>query len=103
MTLKLENVSSVYSGKLGSCCCGCSGKHSYASAHRLWATKNRGYKVLDAEVSDRSVKTIVGKINKALHEGKAGEITPEYYSAEVGQRLYIAYLRTASSVDLLPK
>lgn len=55
--VNIEQVSSVYSGKNGSCCCGCAGKHTYASAHRTWASKNRGYNVGLDEVNDRVVST----------------------------------------------
>jgi hypothetical protein len=40
--LSVDKVAHVYSGKLG-CACGCRGKHTYASKHREWAGKHRGY------------------------------------------------------------
>ena len=64
----LTDVVSVYSGKAGKCCCGCSGKHR-ASAHRQVAAKSRGYAVDDDEVSDRSVKLIYRKV-KAAFDGR---------------------------------
>ena len=89
--LVLENVSSVYSGVNGRCCCGCAGKHTYAQAHRRFASANRGYPVTDEEISDRSVKLIVGKIQKA---GTAVAKDDLVY-AVVGKRLYVAYLKTS--------
>jgi len=92
MKIKIETVASVYSGKAGRCCCGCSGNHRYASAHVKWASKNRGYKVTDEEISDRSVKMLVNKLNKA----DAKELThdnPIYVSMERGGRLYVAYFK----------
>lgn len=87
--IALEKVSSVYSGKNGKCCCGCSGKHSYASQHREFASSRRGYNVTDKEISDRSVKTIVNKMNNY-----PGEIIYEngHVYLEHGNRLYIAYM-----------
>jgi len=74
MKIKIETVASVYSGKAGRCCCGCSGNHRYASAHAA------------------HVKMLVNKLNKA----DAKELThdnPVYVSMERGGRLYVAYLK----------
>lgn len=91
-TINIENVSSVYSGKDGKCCCGCSGKHTYASAHVKWASKHRGYKVEADEVSDRSVKTIVNKINRLIKTGCIdADVDPKYTAVTDNGRLYIAY------------
>lgn len=58
----MKPIASVYSGINGKCCCGCAGKHRYASEHVEWASKNRGYEVRPEEVSDRSVKLISKKV-----------------------------------------
>lgn len=50
-------LASAYSGRPG-CACGCRGNYRYASAHREWAGRNRGYAVGDDDVSDRSVARI---------------------------------------------
>lgn len=55
-------IASVYSGKPG-CMCGCRGKYHYASAFLAAERKKQGL-ITDDEVSDRSVKIIVGKLNK---------------------------------------
>lgn len=60
--MPLSRIASVYSGKPGRCCCGCSGKYSYASKHSKWSSKDRGYEVQADEISDRSVKIIYNKI-----------------------------------------
>ena len=93
--INLPNVASVYSGIDGRCCCGCSGKHTYASKHRVWGSKNRGYKVEDDQVNDRTVKMIVNKIEKAIAAGvKPYKHNPEeLVSITVGSRLYIAYMK----------
>lgn len=82
----LSSVASVYSGKNGRCCCGCSGKYRYARAHRDWSSKNRGYAVDDEDVSDRSVAMIVRKINAAECRERAGR----QVCAVIGDRLYMA-------------
>jgi hypothetical protein len=91
--INLSKVQSVYSGKAGACCCGCAGKHTYAKATQAAAGKYRGYAVGDEECNDRVVKLIVNKMNKnpdvKKEFGMAGHI---FYSVEVGQRLYVAYL-----------
>lgn len=89
MSIQLENVMSVYSGRVGSCCCGCSGKHTYAKAHQKAASKSRGYAVTDDEVNDKTVKLVVGKMNK---EEKLDDDADDVKSVTVGNRLYVAYL-----------
>ena len=87
-----DKVMSVYSGKNGKCCCGCAGKHYYASQFQKQASEHRGYEVTDDEVSDRMVKRVVGIINAAA----SVEVEPSFISAVVGERLYIAYRRDNS-------
>lgn len=87
--VQLENVSSVYSGINGRCCCGCSGKHTYAAQHVEWASDNRGYPVTPDEVNDRTVKLVVNKINAA----NAVATFPGLVSIVIGRRIYIAYLK----------
>lgn len=87
VTVSLDSVKSVYSGKAGKCACGCAGKHSYASAWRETAGKSRGYAVQDDEVSDRSVAAIFAKLSAAGAKFEDGHVW-----AEVGNRLYVAYL-----------
>ena len=89
MTLTLDNVASVYSGKRGMCCCGCAGKHTYASALRAEASKSRGYEVRDEEINDRTVKMIFNKFMKNEFE----KIRDTCYSYETDTRLYVLYLK----------
>jgi len=89
--MKNKDIVSVYSGKAGRCCCGCAGKHTYASAHREWASKNRGYAVTDDEVDDRLVKIISNKVLKdpdVEHEDSLSCV-------EIGNRLLIVYYKEA--------
>ena len=89
-----DDVISVYSGRDRACCCGCSGKHSYASKYRAYAGRHRGYKVQDNEMSDLTVKRIVGKINKSyMAEPQTTSMCAEYMTAVIGKRLYIAYFK----------
>lgn len=92
MTLTLDNVASVYSGKVGRCCCGCSGKHTYASALRDEAGKSRGYEVRDEEINDRTVKMIFNKIMKAYYKDVT-KINETCYSYETETRLYVLYMK----------
>jgi len=83
-------ITSVYSGINGRCCCGCSGKHRYASKYRESASNRRGYVVSDEEVSDRSVKIISNKVlnhpDMVFNEDHAWTV--------IGNRLLIAYFKT---------
>lgn len=93
MTIRLEDVVSVYSGKANRCCCGCSGKHTYSSAHR--DTVRRGYEVLDEEVNDRSVKMIFNKVFSGKY-GPAIQNSPDdetIWYVDTDTRSYIVYLK----------
>ena len=57
--LNISNITKVYSGKAGTCMCGCAGKYSY-TAHGA-AEDGPGYDVSDS-VNERSVKIIAGKV-----------------------------------------
>ena len=61
LPINLNQVFATYSGRPG-CMCGCMGKYSHPQAQRNFASKYRGYAVDDCEVSDRSVKLTVKKI-----------------------------------------
>lgn len=62
MKIELRQVASVYSGKAHHCACGCSGKHRYASAHKAWASKHRGYAIEKSEINDAQVAKIVALV-----------------------------------------
>lgn len=84
----VEDVLSVYSGKDGKCCCGCSGKHTYGT-HRLQeVAKSRGYSISDDEVNDREVKRILNIVRKSDDSFSIGS---NHVSCVVGKRLYIVY------------
>lgn len=83
--IELAKVAQVYSGMNNRCCCGCAGKHSYASQHLRASIKSHGYQL---EASDRSIKIIVDKMNKILPEVIMED---NLCYAVVGKRLYIAY------------
>ena len=74
MTLTLDNVASVYSGKLNRCCCGCSGKHT------------------DADENPCTVKMIFNKIMKAYYKDVT-KISDTCYSLETDTRLYVVYMK----------
>jgi hypothetical protein len=87
--MTVAEVSSVYSGKDGKCCCGCSGKHSYSKAHQAAAGERRGYAVGDDEVNDR----MVAKVLRLLQAAKPEDVMAgkNHYATVVGQRLYVVY------------
>lgn len=91
--IKLENVKSVYSGINGRCCCGCSGKHTYPSTDIKAAGKARGYEIQQEEISDRTVKMMINKINKQIELNNIEYDEEDFISCVVGNRVYIAYLK----------
>ncbi len=91
----LRHVSSVYSGTHG-CACGCRGTHTYASQHREWASKHRGYDVTDEDVNDNRVKRFVNKMNKMLANGVQPEFpgaTNDFISIKTSTRQYVVYYK----------
>ena len=90
MTLTIDNVASVYSGKRGMCACGCAGKHTYSTEHKAWASKDRGYEVYDDEVNDRTVKMI---FNKVMKDPDMEMITPEIATFDTETRTYVVYFK----------
>jgi hypothetical protein len=92
LTISQRDVQSVYSGRPG-CCCGCRGKHTYASATYKDAAKQRGYPIDANEVNDATVKLILNRMMSmaANREDAAVSVTPRYVSVEIVNRLYIAY------------
>ena len=64
-----SNIAKTYSGRAGSCMCGCAGKYSFTARGAVDA--NPGYDVSDS-VNERSVKIIAGKVLRnpnAVREG----------------------------------
>ena len=57
--LDISKIAKVYSGKKGTCMCGCAGKYSYTA--RGAVENSPGYDVSDS-VNERSVKIIAGKV-----------------------------------------
>ena len=90
--MKLENVSSVYVGKSGKCCCGCSGTHWYATEHKDWATKDRGYEVTQDELNDDKIKRVFNKIVK--NQDNLEYTTKNFTSFDTGSTLYIVYFKS---------
>ena len=90
--VKLEDVMRVYSGKAGKCMCGCSGTYKVASAHKRIADENRGYHYNEEDVSDRSVKTIFGKIGKLIQAGVRYDLHHSYLALDTtAGRTYVLY------------
>ena len=75
-------------GKSGKCCCGCSGTHRYASAHREVASSWRGYVVADEEINDVQVRRVCRKI--AEFPGQV-EVHSDHVALDHEGRLLIAY------------
>lgn len=83
----------VYRGKDGACCCGCSGKHRYASVGRKVEGTKRGYAVKDEEVNDKYVKRIANVILANLDIAKVYDTGTGcgYVSVVIDGIIYIAY------------
>ena len=84
----LSNVRSAYSGKVGRCCCGCSGKHVYQERTRELASKWRGYSVDDDEINEKKIASILKKIQN----DPQSYAEDNHIALETERKLYIVYL-----------
>ena len=79
--INVNHVIKSYTGRTG-CMCGCRGNYRVASAHLAAASAERGYAYDASEVSDRSVKIVVNKLNRLIDwadaDAVAKYVTPEY-------------------------
>ena len=80
--IDVNNVIRVYNGKANRCCCGCSGKHNYASAARGKGKEIRGYEIGEEEISDRAVLLAVNKINRAMKNDPDSVMYNNSYGSE---------------------
>jgi len=90
--LSKDQVLSVYSGRDGKCCCGCSGKHSYNPAYEAEGSASVGYPVF---CDGREVSRILNLVKKFEDSAEFAD-NNEWVSVTVGKKLYIVYPRRAS-------
>jgi hypothetical protein len=85
--MDISNIAKVYSGKAGTCMCGCAGKYSY-TAHGA-VEDNPGYDVTES-INERSVKIIAGKVlrNPNTDYSDAG-----YAVLKQGGRVLVVFLK----------
>ena len=83
----MRNILSVYSGKLGKCMCGCSGKHTYNPQFREEGTKRRGYVVTDEDCNAATVKRIANKVLNSANCVDEGD----YAYVDTDTRSYVVY------------
>jgi len=99
--LEQKQIASVYSGQNGKCCCGCAGKHYYSSDWVKEASEDRGYDVGPEEVSDRMIKRVTNILIKLDAVGDIDDkIEGRFWSAVVGNRLYVAYFKQEPKVKV---
>lgn len=86
--VQLNDVQSVYSGKDGKCCCGCSGNRWYAFEHREAASASHGY-----DISDRINNAQVARVFNLLKRnvGDVEKVCGTCFCLTQGDRLYIVY------------
>ena len=90
--ISLDQISQTYIGKAHSCMCGCSGTYSYLKSSQKYGSKDRGYKVSDDEISERSVKFVLNKLKNNEMEGI--QVIENYiFSYDIGTRTYVLYLK----------
>ena len=85
--VNIGNITKVYSGRAGTCMCGCAGKYSY-TAHGA-AEDGPGYDVEDS-VNERSVKIIAGKV---LRNSNTDLTDPGYAILKQGGRVLVVFFK----------
>jgi len=83
----ISTITKVYSGKRGTCMCGCAGKYSY-TAHGA-AEDGPGYDVTDS-VNERSVKIIAGRV---LRNSNTDLSDPGYAVLEQNGRVLVVFFK----------
>lgn len=91
--MTLAHVTSVYCGKVGTCACGCAGKHSYHAATQAEASKRRGYKVTADELNEREVVRVLNKVKRNI--ATAQYMVKDHITVDIGKRMYVVYLSKA--------
>lgn len=91
----LDNVQSVYCGRVNTCCCGCAGKHSYPSSFAGQGKAILGYDFDDSDLSDRAVKTVFNKVfgGKYGPAKRNSVIDDSIYYVDTKTRTYIVYFK----------
>lgn len=68
--LEPEDIKCVYSGKAGSCCCGCSGQYRYNSRHAVEAFKAQGNAVPADAVNDKQIVKVLRILKERASEAE---------------------------------
>lgn len=101
--LKVEDVMKSYTGGLG-CMCGCQGSYRVAADHFQAACRERGYDYDPEDVSDRSVKMAVNKLNKMIDWDDAEcvekHVTDDYAYYETDTRQTVVYFVKSPQINL---
>lgn len=88
--LKPSDVLTVYSGRAGKCCCGCSGKHYVNPDYRAEAAEEQGYAVDDEDCSKGMITRVLNILRNAPIDQL--DVSPNYVAFETDTRLSVAYL-----------
>ena len=88
--IPVEAVGKVYSGKSGSCRCGCNGTYRYSPDFQTQGGKERGYEVKDEEVNMRQVKRVVKILNTHLTDV---EFAGDFADLQLEGRDYTVYFK----------
>ena len=83
----ISTITKVYSGKRGTCMCGCAGKYSYTAKGAV--EDSPGYDVSDS-VNERSVKIIAGKV---LRNRNTDLADPGYAVLEQNGRVLVVFFK----------
>ena len=104
MDLTLDDVASVYVGRVNRCCCGCSGKHTYNPQHREVSSLQRGYEVSMEECNTATVKRVLMKLRRNSTLASSDFQYGEYYTLDVvtGEDRYGEKTGRMYTVYLLP-
>lgn len=92
MSVNIDNIVKVYSGKIG-CMCGCNGKYSYTKDGA--ENFGPGYDVSDS-VNERSVKIIAGKVLNNPNADRTESSSYVFVEDRARNRIQVVYFKKGS-------
>jgi len=97
-----DDIQSVYVGRVGRCCCGCSGKHTTNPKYRELRGETRGYTVDEDECDLKTVKRVLKKFQKNLANVEKCDDTCYSFDVIRGENRYREPTGTMYVIYLVP-
>lgn len=100
--LTVDDVMSVYVGRAGRCCCGCSGRHTTNPKHSALRGETRGYTIDEHECDTKTVKRVLKKLQRNLAKVEKADDKCFFYDVIRGENKYREPIGTTHVIYLVP-